>query len=130
MDDARPVLLYDGHCRFCIAQADRLSRWTGDRLRLVSFRDPGVLARYPSITPEACEAAMQLVLADGRVVAGGEAAARALALRPVLVPLAALYFVPGVRQLADLVYRLIARNRFHLGGRTCTEETCGLHEPR
>lgn len=130
MDDARPVLLYDGHCRFCLAQGERLARWTGGRIRLVSFRDPGVLARYPSLTPEACDAAMQLVLPEGRIAAGMEAAARALALRRPLAPLAALYFVPGIRQIADALYRVLARNRFRLGGKVCTEETCRLHEPR
>ena len=129
MDDARPVLLYDGHCRFCIAQADRLRRWTGDRIHLVSFRDPGVLERYPSITSDACEQAIQLVLPDGRVVTGAEAAARALALRPPLAPLAGLYFVPGIRQLVDAAYRVVARNRFRLGGKVCTDEACRLHEP-
>jgi predicted DCC family thiol-disulfide oxidoreductase YuxK len=130
MDDLRPVLLYDGHCRFCIAQAERLARWTGNRIRLLSFREPGVLARHPALTPEACEQAMQLVLPDGRIAAGAEAAARALALRAWLAPLAGLYFVPGIRQLADAGYRLVARNRFRLGGKVCTEKTCGLHEPR
>jgi predicted DCC family thiol-disulfide oxidoreductase YuxK len=130
MDDTRPVLLYDGHCRFCIAQGERLQRWTGGRIQLVSFREPGVLARYPALTAAACEQAMQLVLPDGRIAAGAEAAARALALRRPLAPLAALYFVPGVRQLADAAYRVVARNRFRLGGKVCTEQTCGLHEPR
>lgn len=129
MDDARPVLLYDGHCRFCIAQADRLRRWTGDRIRLVSFRDPGVLAHYPGLSPETCEQAMQLVLPDGTIVAGAEAGARALGVRPSLAPLAAFYFVPGIRQLVDAVYRVIVRNRFRLGGKVCTDETCRLHEP-
>jgi len=129
MDDARPVLLYDGHCRFCIAQAERLRRWTGDRIRMVSFRDAGVLARYPSLTTDDCERAMQLVLPDGRVTAGAAAAARALALRPTLAPLAALYFVPGIRQLVDAAYRVVARNRFRLGGKVCTDEACRLHEP-
>ena len=129
MDDARPVLLYDGHCRFCIAQAERLRRWTGDRIRLVSFREPGVLAHYPGLSPEACEQGMQLVLPGGKIVSGAEAGARALGVRPTLAPLAAFYFVPGIRQLVDAAYRVIVRNRFRLGGKTCTDETCRLHEP-
>ncbi len=129
MSDTRLVLLFDGHCRFCIHEAERLQRWTGNRIQLVSFRDPGVFERYPGLTAEACEQAMQLVLPDGHIVAGAEAAARALGLRPSLAPLAAFYFVPGIRQIVDAVYRLVARNRFRLGGKVCADGTCQLHEP-
>src|SRR5688500_18459675 len=52
-DDSRPVLVYDGRCRFCTREAARLARWAGGRVRLASFREPGVLARYPGLTPEA-----------------------------------------------------------------------------
>ena len=128
MDDARPVLLYDGLCRFCIGQAARLQRWTGNRIRLVSFRDPGALDPYPGLTADTCEQGMQLVLPDGRIVAGLEAGARALALRPPLVLVAALYFVPGIRQLADALYRVVVRNRFRLGGRACPDGSCQVHE--
>ena len=120
----RPVLLYDGECRFCIAQAERLARAVGGRVRLESFRDAGVLARYPGVTPEACEQGMQLVEPDGKVFAGVEAGARVLGLRPLLAPLGWLYYVPGLRQLIDRMYTVIVRNRFRLGGRVCVEESC------
>lgn len=121
-----PVLLYDGRCRFCVRQAERLARWSGGRLQLESFRDPRVLARFPAVTLAACEAGMQLVAADGRVFSGAEAGARALRLRPALAPIGWLYFVPGVRQLADRGYAIIARNRYRLGG-TCDGDACGVH---
>ena len=39
MTDARQaVLIYDGHCTFCIREAARIARWVGGRLRLESFR--------------------------------------------------------------------------------------------
>ncbi|TMA88654.1 MAG: DUF393 domain-containing protein [Deltaproteobacteria bacterium] len=128
--DLRPVLVYDGHCRFCLREARRLERWLGGQIRLESFRDAGVLERHPALTPEACEQAMQLVAADGRIWSGAAAAARALRLRPLLAPLGWLYEVPGLRQLFDRTYRLIARNRFRIAGTVCSEETCGLHQPR
>jgi predicted DCC family thiol-disulfide oxidoreductase YuxK len=121
-----PVLLYDGQCRFCVRQAERLARWSGGRVQLKSFRDPRVLARFPGVTLAACETGMQLVEADGRVSSGAEAGARALRLRPALAPVGWLYFVPGVRQLADRAYAIVARNRFRLGG-TCDGDACGIH---
>jgi predicted DCC family thiol-disulfide oxidoreductase YuxK len=125
--DPRPILLYDGRCRICVREAGRLSRWVGGRVRLESFRDPEVLARHPDLTPEACEAAIHLVEPGGRVSRGAEAVARALGLRPLLRPLAWLYRLPGLRQLMDVGYRTVARNRFRLGGETCADDACRLH---
>jgi len=129
-EDGQAVLLYDGHCRFCVREAQRLERWLGGRIRLESFRDAGVLERHPGLTRQACEHAMQLVAADGRIWSGAAAASRALRLRPVLAPLGWLYEVPGLRPLWDRLYGLIARNRFRIAGSACTEETCGVHQPR
>jgi predicted DCC family thiol-disulfide oxidoreductase YuxK len=126
-DDYRPVLVYDGRCRFCVREAGRLARWTGDRVRLASFRDPAVLARYPALSPAACEEAVHLVEPDGRVSRGAEAIARALALRPGLGPLTRLYAVPGVARSVEALYALVARNRFRLGGEQCADDACRLH---
>ena len=132
----RPVLLYDGHCRFCLAQAARLQRWAGGQVELLSFREPGVLERFPQVDAAACERAIQLVLPDGRVRPGIDAVLAVLALRPALAPLAALGRLPGVHALARAGYRVVADNRFALGGRTeaCVEGACSTHlavaEPR
>jgi predicted DCC family thiol-disulfide oxidoreductase YuxK len=118
-----PVLIYDGHCNFCRRQASRVSALSGGRLKLESFHDAGVLERYPGLTHEACEEAMQLVLPDGRIFAGAAAAAEAFRLNPAFGGLGVLYYLPGVRQLSDAVYRWVARNRFRFGGR-CTDGAC------
>src|SRR4249920_3513733 len=117
----RPALLYDGHCRFCVAQAARLDRATGGRLELLDFRAPGVLGRFPQVDAAGCERAMQFVHPDGRVAAGAEAAREAFKLRPALRPVAWLMGLPGLRQLAAAGYRAIAANRYRLGGRV---ESC------
>jgi predicted DCC family thiol-disulfide oxidoreductase YuxK len=127
----KPVLIYDGRCRFCVAQADRLARWTGGRVRLESFRDPGVIEKYPGLTAERCEEAIQLVMPNGRIAGGAEAIARALRLRPLLAPVGFLYEAPLLRPLLDWGYRVVARNRFRIGGSTdeepCGDEACRLH---
>jgi predicted DCC family thiol-disulfide oxidoreductase YuxK len=130
MDDRRPALVYDGRCRFCVDQATRLAGWLGDRVRLESFRDPGVIASHPGLTEEACDRALQLVEPDGTIHAGAAAVARALRLRPLLAPAGWLYDLPGVRQLADAAYAAIARNRFRLRGEVCSDDACRLHESR
>ncbi len=126
-EDRRPVLVYDGRCRFCIRQVRRLERRLGGRVRLESFRDPAVIERHPGLTAAACEQGMQLVLPDGRILSGARAGAELLRLRPLLAPLGWLYYVPGVRQLADALYAVVVRNRFRLGGDVCADDACRVH---
>jgi predicted DCC family thiol-disulfide oxidoreductase YuxK len=126
LTDDRPTLVYDGHCRFCVTQAERLARLVLDRVRLESFRDPGVLARH-RLNEAACEAAIQLVEPDGTITSGAAAIARTVRLRPVLAPLGWLHAVPGLGRLLEAIYGVVARNRFRLGGASCPDGTCRLH---
>jgi predicted DCC family thiol-disulfide oxidoreductase YuxK len=120
------VLIYDGECRFCIGQAATVARLLRP-CALESFREPGVLERYPGITEEACGQAVQLVLkSEGRVLNGAAAVAYALRRKPLLAPFGWLYLVPGFRRVYDVGYREIARNRLLLGGRVCDGQRCGV----
>jgi len=128
----RYVVLYDGHCRFCAAGSGRLLRLArAGAVERVDFQQPGALDRFPGVTYDACMAQMYLVAPDGRVYGGFEAAVRAVATRP-LGKLALLYYVPGVRLLCDLFYRLLAAYRYRLLGKAvaaggCEGGTCSLH---
>lgn len=125
--DARPVLIYDGRCRFCVAQARRLERWLGGRVRIESFRDPGVLEKYPGLSAERCEEALQMVSPDGRIASGAEAVSRALRLSPFLAPAGWLYEIAILRRLLDAGYAFVARNRYRIRGEACEDEECRLH---
>ncbi|MGE0789617.1 MAG: thiol-disulfide oxidoreductase DCC family protein [Sandaracinaceae bacterium] len=131
----RAVVLYDGHCVFCKSQMKNLvtlaKRHAFDAL---SFQDPGVLDRFEGLTYEECMEEMKLILPDGRVFGGMEAAVRAVTTRPVLGLLAWLYYVPGVRWLMDFAYRQIAKRRYRIAGKAlaagdveCENGTCALH---
>jgi predicted DCC family thiol-disulfide oxidoreductase YuxK len=128
----RWIALYDGHCRFCTKQARQLEKLVGaKRVELVSFQDEGVLGRFPGVTHEACMQRMHVVRPDGRVFAAAEAVARAITLLPVVGWVGFLYYVPGLRQLAELGYRIVAKNRYRIAGRSgadeCDGESCSLH---
>jgi predicted DCC family thiol-disulfide oxidoreductase YuxK len=128
---SRDVVLFDGLCRICTNGANQLLRWTKpEQVELVSFRDEGVIDRFPGLTMERCEIAMQLVRNDGYVFEGAEAIVQVLRHR-VVGKLAHGYYVPGIRQLADALYRYVARRRFAIAGRTgeCKDGTCQLHVP-
>jgi len=124
------TVLFDGSCRFCTRSAHRIQRRLGrGRVALANFQEPGVLERHPGVTRDAAMQRMHVVTGDGRIFAGAEAFARLLAEIPVVGWIAFLYDVPGLRQLAELAYRFIARNRYRLFGRTetCDGGTCHLH---
>lgn len=121
------VILYDGHCRLCRGAAKQLERLLGGQgTELRSFRDEGVLTAFPGVSPERCEEAIQLVQSDGRVFEGAEAVVQALGRRPLGKALF-VYYTPGLRQLSDWLYGLIARYRFRIAGRACPDGACAVH---
>jgi predicted DCC family thiol-disulfide oxidoreductase YuxK len=109
----------------------------GETVQLRSLHEPGLLESLSSrsgvpITREATMTAMHLVTRDGRVYRGLEAVVQSLRHRAVLGRIVKAYYVPGLRQLADLGYRLVARYRYSIMGRAvaageCDGGTCHLH---
>ena len=112
---AEPTLLYDGTCRFCTAQADRLRRLGRGRVQVESAYAPGVRDRFPMLPPLDASGMMgeiKLVDADGRVLGGAAAIARTLQIGGgPLGLLSNLYKVWPIRPIADAGYRLIASRR-------------------
>jgi predicted DCC family thiol-disulfide oxidoreductase YuxK len=124
------TVLYDGQCRFCTSSAHSLRRWIGpDHVVLADFQAPGVLDGYAGISRDACMKRMHVVMPNGRIFAGPEAFARMFATLRWIGWAAWVYYVPGLRQLANVVYDVIARYRYRLFGRTevCEDGTCHLH---
>ena len=75
---------------------------------------------------------MHLVTPAGKIYGGFEAAVRAVMTRPILGWLARAYYLPGLRQLLDAVYRWIASHRYRLMGKAiaageCPGGACALH---
>lgn len=123
---ARDTVLYDGDCRFCCKAARQLRSLTRGDVDLFSFRDEGVLSRFPGVTLEAAVKAMQFVRKDGRVFEGAEAVVQALQQR-WFGKAARVYYVPGIRQLSDGAYSVIAKYRFRIAGRECADGACRVH---
>jgi predicted DCC family thiol-disulfide oxidoreductase YuxK len=108
---AEPTLIYDGECGICRRSVTKLRAWDRNgRLAYVPFQDRDAVARFGIALP-ALAAAMHLVLPDGRVFAGADAAPEILKLLPGKRWLAALFRIPGVPPLARRVYRWIAERR-------------------
>ncbi len=115
------TLLYDGTCRFCVAQAQRLKGLSGADVEATSAYADGVRDRFPMLPPPGPDGKigeLKFVDARGHLSGGAEAISRVLMTgRPPLCWAARLYFVPGIRQIADATYRAIARRRYRLSGR-------------
>ena len=122
-------VLYDGHCRFCCGGARRLARWARPgSLRMIDFQAPGALDAFPGIDHATCMRHMILVRPDGSTSFGAEAIVRALETRGGLAKIGLLYYIPGIRQLCDLLYAAVARVRYYLPGKAsnCPSGTCRL----
>ena len=118
-----PTILYDGTCRFCVAQARRLKRLAGN-VEAESMYANGIRDRFPMLPqpgPDGKIGEIKFVDDRGQMSGGAEAIARALMTgRSPIAWAARLYFVPGVRQLSNTVYRAIAKRRYRLRG-TCED---------
>jgi predicted DCC family thiol-disulfide oxidoreductase YuxK len=131
--DALPpyMLLYDGDCRICTAQARLLLRYDSEqRIALLPLASPVAQARYPQIRPEDAQRWMHIVGPDGRIWRGADAVRLTLLLLPLGRVLGALLYLPGAMRLARPLYDWFARNRYRFGGYTtarCDGESCAIH---
>lgn len=118
----RYAVVFDGACTVCRRFVDVLRRWDADgSLEIVPSQDPGVEDRFAWIPPEAFDASVQLVAADGRTWSGAAALERLLHVLPRGRWLRWIFRVPFARPLAERVYRSFAGNRHRMGCRSAPE---------
>lgn len=116
----QPVLVYDGDCSVCTKLARIVTtrlRPTPSRYAVSAWQDLDLTSL--GLTPEACDGALQWVDTNGRVHAAQNAVARLLlASRLWARPAGAVLLMPGINQLAGVIYRWVAVNRDRLPGGT------------
>ncbi|MFC3798314.1 thiol-disulfide oxidoreductase DCC family protein [Cohnella sp. GCM10012308] len=137
--DSQRVLTvyYDGECKLCLTAVDRLRRSrTRSELRFVPLQavPAGSLAGVPGASgaPEAEADAghlSQILVKDetaGKVTGGADAVMLLLRDMPGLAWLGRLGALPGLRLLSAAVYRLVAKYRYRLFGRSdaCEDGSC------
>ena len=130
--DERPgadVVIYDGHCRICTGQIERLSRWDGrHRLAYLSLHDPRVAERYPDLSHDALMNEMYVVDRAGNRHAGASAIRYLSRRLPALWWLAAILHVPGSLPLWTWLYQQVAKRRYRFGRvEACENGSCQLH---
>ena len=106
----RPLMVFDGDCGFCRIWIDYWQRLTGERVAYAPFQE--VADRFPQISLEHFQEAVQLVLPDGRVVSAARAVFTSLSYSPGRKWLLWLYeHIPGFASVSEWAYRLIAAHR-------------------
>ena len=114
----KPVLVYDGDCRFCTSCVRMVER-IGVDAHLTAWQ----FADLPSLglTESAASGALQWIEPEGRIRAGHDAVAALLIRAGGLWALPGrIILLPGISRVAARLYRLIADNRDHLPGGTPT----------
>lgn len=105
-------MVYDGDCNFCKLWVKRWQQTSGDRVEYVPLQDSTVQQRFPEIPKARLEEAVHLVLPDGTVVSGAEAAFRTLAQNPEATWFYEWYEHSSTfRAASEKFYRLVAKRR-------------------
>lgn len=127
------VVIYDGDCKFCTSQVRNLKKLDGkDRLAFVSLHEDFIRQSFPDLSQEQMMQQMYVIphrAPDERL--GGADALRYLSRRlPWLWWLAPLMHIPGTMPIWHWLYRLVAKHRYRLAGRSgesCEDGSCDLH---
>jgi predicted DCC family thiol-disulfide oxidoreductase YuxK len=114
------TLIYDDDCRFCVRSKERLQRLCSSSLstsvRYIPYQSAeaeNILGKeYQPGKPEVA----YLIGIDGQVHKGLDAMLPLLARLPGGWLLRNFMAIPGCRQTASWLYRLLARYRYHLFG--------------
>ena len=121
------LVLYDDQCPLCTFQM-RLLTWMDwfNRLALVPLSSETARNAAPALSPEDLRSAIHCVTPEGRIHRGARAIRFASLRLPALVPLALFLWVPGVIQIAEIIYRQVSQNRLLLSRWFGCSEACAI----
>lgn len=111
---AKPLMIYDGTCGFCMKWINRWRQATGSAVEYAASQE--VAADFPEIPQASFDREVKLVTREGQVYGGAQAVFRSLnqGEHPGLLVRSALWMylhVPGFALTAETGYRLVAANR-------------------
>jgi len=109
---AKPLLVFDGDCRFCTLWIRRCQQVTGPAVDYLPAQDPRIGEQFPEIPRPQFAEAVQLITPDGEVFSGAEAVFRTLAHNPSWQwPLHGYESSPLLARVSEWAYRLVASHR-------------------
>ena len=108
----KPLLVFDGDCRFCGLWIRRWRQITGGAVEYRPYQDAAVTARFSEIPPAQFAAAVQFIQTDGSVCSGARAVFGALATNAAWCwPLRIYERFPLFARVTEAGYRFVARHR-------------------
>jgi predicted DCC family thiol-disulfide oxidoreductase YuxK len=126
-------VVYDGECNLCLATVDKLRNMpVRADLTFVPLQKliSGELKPWPGIhdvPPSALYAQLHVTDEQGRRFSGVDGVLKLMSLTPSMAWMAAIGRLPGFHGFSRIVYRLVARYRYRLFGRTsCSDGVCSL----
>jgi predicted DCC family thiol-disulfide oxidoreductase YuxK len=129
----RLTVVYDGECNFCLATVDKLRRLPlRAELQFVPLQQllGGVMVPWPGIDDvplSELSAQMHVTDEQGQRYSGADGVLKLMSLTPGLSFFATLGRLPGMYGIVRTLYRLVARYRYRLFGRTsCSDGVCSL----
>ena len=125
------TVLYDGDCPLCTFQM-RVITWLDwfNTVRLIPIADPRAAEIAPDIKREDLQEAIHCIAKSGKIYRGARCV-RFIGMRlPLAVPLALVLWIPGVIYLAEIVYRMISRNRLVLSRLFGCKGACAIMPAR
>ncbi len=103
---SKPVLVYDGDCKFCLYWIFRWSHITKDRVDYAPYQE--VYSNFPEIPISEFQSAVKLILENGQVYSGAEAILHALDSSTLLWCYNKL---PGFSYISEAIYQFVAKHR-------------------
>lgn len=123
---AKATIIYDGECRFCISQMQRIRLWdTRQAFEYLPAQDPSVPKRFPFLKDMNLESGMRLVNPDRKTYVGADAVYQIARRLPNTSWFAWVYNLPVCKQIAQKLYVWVAANRKRLG-QTCEAGVCKI----
>lgn len=127
------TVVYDGQCNLCLATVDRLKSMPNRaQLTFVSLQSliSGEVAPWPGISDVSLTqlfAQMHVTDEQGRRHSGHEGLLLLMRYVPSLAWLGYLGGLPGLRSIVHMIYRIVARYRYRLFGKTdCSDGVCQI----
>ena len=120
-------VLFDDECPLCTFQMRVLS-WLDwlNVLSLVPLSDPRAKEIAPTLAREDLLEAIHCVTPERRIYRGARCL-RFVGMRlPLFTPIALFLWIPGVIQIAEIVYRWVSRNRHLLSRVFGCKEACAI----
>jgi predicted DCC family thiol-disulfide oxidoreductase YuxK len=127
--EARPqadIVIYDGDCRICTGQMQRLAAWDkAGQFAFLSLHDPQVARQFPDLDHDELMRSMVVVDKLGRRHWGAAAVRYFSRKIPRLWWLVPVLYIPGSLPLWQFLYRQVAKRRYHFGRiESCENGSC------